>query len=99
MSVDESASLHEGLSQVARHFSGERGLADGSVYWVAAYGLLFAAVGTRLFLEMRLVPAVERRPAERRRLLRNGRGGEDWFDTGPARFLRRDDRRRLRDAG
>ncbi|HEV3343352.1 MAG TPA: hypothetical protein VG125_23475 [Pirellulales bacterium] len=53
MSVDEAASLHEGLTEVARHFSGERGLGDGSIYWVAAYGLLFAAVGTRLFLEMR----------------------------------------------
>jgi hypothetical protein len=53
MSIDEAASLHEGLTQVARHFSGDRGFGDGSIYWVAAYGLLFAAVGTRLFLEMR----------------------------------------------
>jgi hypothetical protein len=53
MSVDEAASLHEGLTQVARHLSGERGLGDGSIYWVIGYGLLFAAVGTRLFLEMR----------------------------------------------
>lgn len=53
MSVDEAASLHEGFTHIARHFSGEHGLGDGSVYWVAGYGLLFAAVGTRLFLEMR----------------------------------------------
>ncbi|MGH6743210.1 MAG: hypothetical protein ACREDY_29995, partial [Bradyrhizobium sp.] len=53
MSVDEAASLHEGLTQVALHASGQRGYGDGSIWWVATYGLIFAAVGTRLFLEMR----------------------------------------------
>ncbi|HVX10515.1 MAG TPA: hypothetical protein VHC22_05005 [Pirellulales bacterium] len=52
MSVDEGASLHEGFTEVAAFFGGERGLVGSSIWWVAAYGLLFAAVGTRLFLEM-----------------------------------------------
>ncbi|HET6882979.1 MAG TPA: hypothetical protein VFI31_22610 [Pirellulales bacterium] len=53
MSVDEGASLHEGLSEVASHFGAQRGLGGGPIWWVSAYGLLFAAIGTRLFLEMR----------------------------------------------
>ncbi|MGH7135257.1 MAG: hypothetical protein ACREHD_05915, partial [Pirellulales bacterium] len=53
MSIDEGASLHEGLSEVASHFGGQRGLGGGPIWWIAAYGLLFAGVGTRLFLEMR----------------------------------------------
>jgi hypothetical protein len=52
MSVDEGASLHEGFTEVAAHFSGQRGMVGSSIWWVAAYGLVFAAVGTRLFLEM-----------------------------------------------
>ncbi|OYV87977.1 MAG: hypothetical protein B7Z73_09375 [Planctomycetia bacterium 21-64-5] len=53
MSVDESASLHEGFKELASHFSGQRGYGDGSIWWIAGYGLVFAALGTRLFLEMR----------------------------------------------
>lgn len=52
MSVDEATSLHEGLSELAAHFSGDV-RAGGILGWVAAYSLLFAAIGTRLFLEMR----------------------------------------------
>lgn len=53
MSIDEGASLHESLAEVASHFGGQRGLGGGPIWWIAAYGLLFAGVGTRLFLEMR----------------------------------------------
>lgn len=53
MGVDEGASLHEGLTEIASHFSGDRALVGSSIWWVAAYGLLFAGIGTRLFLEMR----------------------------------------------
>lgn len=53
MSIDESASLHEGFKELASHFSGQRGYGDGSIWWIAGYGLIFATVGTRLFLEMR----------------------------------------------
>lgn len=52
LSVDEGASLHEGFSELAAHFSGDV-RAGGVLAWVAAYGLLFAGIGTRLFLEMR----------------------------------------------
>jgi len=53
MSIDESASLHEGFKELASHFSGQRGYGDGSIWWIAGYGLVFAALGIRLFLEMR----------------------------------------------
>ena len=53
MSVDESASLHEGFKELASHFSGQRVYGDGSIWWIAGYGLVFVAVGTRLFLDMR----------------------------------------------
>lgn len=53
MSIDESASLHEGFKELASHFSGQRVYGDGSIWWIAGYGLIFAAVGTRLFLDMR----------------------------------------------
>lgn len=53
MSIDEGASLHEGFKELASHYSGQRGYADGSIWWIAGYGLIFATVGTRLFLEMR----------------------------------------------
>lgn len=53
MSVDEGASLHESLSEVASHFGGQHGFGGGHIWWIASYALLFAAVGTRLFLEMR----------------------------------------------
>lgn len=53
MSIDESASLHEAFKELASHFSGQRGYGDGSIWWIAGYGLIFAAVGTRLLLEMR----------------------------------------------
>lgn len=52
MSIDEGASLHEGFTELASHFSGELRFGR-ALWWVAAYGLLFAGIGTRLFLEMR----------------------------------------------
>lgn len=52
MSIDEGASLHEGLSELAAHYSGDA-RAGGVLGWAVIYGLLFAGVGTRLFLEMR----------------------------------------------
>jgi hypothetical protein len=53
MSVDESASLHEGFKEMMTGLTGERGFGDGSIWWVGAYGLILGAVGIKLVLEMR----------------------------------------------
>jgi hypothetical protein len=53
MSIDESASLHEGFKELMTLTSGQRVLGDGSIWWVAAYGLVLGTVGIRLVLEMR----------------------------------------------
>ncbi|HVX62301.1 MAG TPA: hypothetical protein VHC19_16915 [Pirellulales bacterium] len=53
MSMDETGSLHEGFKELMSYASGQRGLGDGSIWWVGAYALVLGAVGTRLLLEMR----------------------------------------------
>ncbi|MBL8826150.1 MAG: hypothetical protein JNM18_04140, partial [Planctomycetaceae bacterium] len=53
MSIDEGSSLHEGFKELMTKLSGHRIYGDGSVWWVAAYGLVLSAVGMRLLLEMR----------------------------------------------
>lgn len=54
MSIDECASLHEGFKELMVRLSGHRVFGDGSVWWVAAYGLVLFTVGIRLLLEMRV---------------------------------------------
>ena len=53
MSIDEGSSLHEGFKELMTKLTGQRVMGDGSVWWVAAYGLLLGGVGVRLGLEMR----------------------------------------------
>ena len=53
LSVDETASLHEGFKELMSHATGTRVLGDGSIWWVAVYFFVLAAVGTRLFVDMR----------------------------------------------
>lgn len=54
MSIDESASLHEGFKELMTLTTGQRVLGDGSIWWVAAYALVLGTMGVRLVLEMRI---------------------------------------------
>jgi len=58
MSLDESASLHEGFKEMMGHvtgttLSGTRLLGDGSLWWAVPYAFLLAVVGSRLVVDMR----------------------------------------------
>ncbi len=53
MSVDESASLHEGFKEMMVLLTGQRLGGDGSLWWAAAYFFLLAGVGIRLLADMR----------------------------------------------
>jgi hypothetical protein len=53
LSVDETASLHEGFKEMMTAVTGTRVLGDGSIWWVTAYVFLLGAVGTRLLIDMR----------------------------------------------
>jgi hypothetical protein len=53
MSLDETASLHEGFKEMMATVSGTRLFGDGSVWWVVPYFFLLGAVGTRLLVDMR----------------------------------------------
>ena len=53
MSIDETASLHEGFKEMMSHVTGTRLFGDGSIWWVTAYFFLLGAVGTRLLVDMR----------------------------------------------
>ncbi len=53
MSVDETASLHEGFKEMMTLLTGNRIAGDGSLWWVAPYFFLLGAVGTRLLVDMR----------------------------------------------
>lgn len=52
MSIDETASLHEGFKEMMVYFTGTRLVGDGSLWWVMAYLLVLVPVGIRLFLDM-----------------------------------------------
>lgn len=54
MSVDEGSSLHEAFRELIVYATGRRGWGDGSIWWIAAYGVVLAVVGARLLLEMRV---------------------------------------------
>ena len=53
MSLDETSSLHEGYKEMMAVVTGTRVFGDGSIWWVAVYFFLLAAVGTRLLADMR----------------------------------------------
>jgi hypothetical protein len=53
MSMDESASLHEGFKEMMAHLTGTRLLGDGSIWWTIPYFFLLGSVGTRLLVDMR----------------------------------------------
>ena len=53
LSIDETASLHEGFKEMMTCVTGTRVLGDGSIWWVTAYVFLLGAVGTRLLIDMR----------------------------------------------
>jgi hypothetical protein len=53
LSLDETASLHEGFKEMMACVTGTRLFGDGSIWWVSAYFFLLAAVGIRLVIDMR----------------------------------------------
>ena len=53
MSLDETASLHEGFKEMMSHLTGWRLFGDGSIWWVMAYGGVLGVIGVRLLLEVR----------------------------------------------
>jgi hypothetical protein len=53
MSIDESASLHEGFKEMMSLVTGHRLYGDGSLWWVAGYGVVLGWIGLRLLLDMR----------------------------------------------
>lgn len=53
MSLDETASLHEGFKEMMSLLAGTRLFGDGSIWWVVPYFFLLGAVGTRLLMDMR----------------------------------------------
>ena len=53
MSVDETASLHEGFKEMMVMLTGTRLIGDGSMWWVIAYFFLLGPIGTRLLVDMR----------------------------------------------
>lgn len=53
MSIDETASLHEGFKELMAVVSGTRIVGDGSIWWIVAYFFVLGSVGSRLLLEMR----------------------------------------------
>jgi hypothetical protein len=53
LSLDETASLHEGFKEMMSHSTGTRLLGDGSMWWVIGYVFLLGGVGTRLLVDMR----------------------------------------------
>lgn len=53
MATDQAASLREGFRDLMIRWTGTPVLGDGTFWWVAAYVLLFVALGSRLVLDMR----------------------------------------------
>ena len=53
LSLDETASLHEGFKEMMASITGTRILGDGSIWWVIPYFFLLGGVGTRLLVDMR----------------------------------------------
>ncbi len=53
MATDQAASLREGFRELMIGWSGTPLFRDGTLWWVTVYVLVFAAVGSRLLLDMR----------------------------------------------
>lgn len=53
LSIDESASLHEGFKELMPLLTGTRLMGDGSLWWIIPYFFLLVPVGLRLFIDMR----------------------------------------------
>ena len=53
LSIDESASLHEGFKELMPMLTGTRLMGDGSLWWVIPYFFLLVPVGLRLLIDMR----------------------------------------------
>jgi hypothetical protein len=53
MSMDETASLHEGFRDAMVWLSGTTIFREGAIWWIAVYTLLLGMVGSRLLVEMR----------------------------------------------
>jgi len=53
MSMDETASLHEGFKEMMTHITGTRLLGDGSLWWAIPYFFLLGVIGSRLLVDMR----------------------------------------------
>ncbi|HEV3024911.1 MAG TPA: hypothetical protein VGX76_20690 [Pirellulales bacterium] len=53
MSLDECGSVHEAFKELMSKTTGHRLLGDGTIWWVAAYGLVLGVVGLRLLWAMR----------------------------------------------
>lgn len=51
MSIDESASLHEGFKEMMSGLAGTRIHGDGSLWWALGYGLVLLAIGGRLLFQ------------------------------------------------
>ena len=52
MSIDETASLHEGFAGLMTWATGTRLFGDGAVWWLIPYGFLLGAVGSRLVVDV-----------------------------------------------
>ncbi|MGD9127601.1 MAG: hypothetical protein PVH19_09505 [Planctomycetia bacterium] len=53
LSIDESASLHEGFKAMMPLLTGSKLMGDGSLWWVIPYCFFLAPIGLRLFIDMR----------------------------------------------
>lgn len=52
MSLDETASLHEGFKEMMTMLTGTRLMGDGSLWWAIPYFFALTAVGSRLLIDM-----------------------------------------------
>ncbi|HUY35092.1 MAG TPA: hypothetical protein VMV69_20250 [Pirellulales bacterium] len=53
MSLDECGSVHEAFKEVMSKTTGQRLLGDGTIWWVAGYGMVLGVVGLLLLWTMR----------------------------------------------
>jgi len=53
MSIDETASLHEGFAGMMTWATGTALYGDGAIWWLIPYGFLLGAIGSRLLVDVR----------------------------------------------
>ncbi len=59
LATDQAAGLREALREMMISLTGTPLLGDGDLWWVAAYAMLFAAIGSRVLIDVRhCIPAV-----------------------------------------